>query len=147
MRAGAGGDRLHHLAACGVDDRDGVIRRGLGALVGDIDESAVRGRGHLDRLRSDIDPAQDVTGRGVDHLPDRIGQVKAWSDAAKHAGADPTVWISCGSGFRAMVGGSLLARAGVPVVVGDDEFTAAASTGVSIIRDEHAAMLGEAYTD
>jgi len=91
-----------------------------------------------------IDGARHVP---LHDLPDRIGQVKAWSDAAKHAGADPTVWISCGSGFRAMVGGSLLARAGVPVVVVDDEFTAAASTGVSIIRDEHAAMLGEAYTD
>ncbi len=91
-----------------------------------------------------IDGARHVP---LHDLPDRIGQIKAWSDAAAHAGADPTVWISCGSGFRAMVGGSLLARAGVPVVVVDDEFTAAASTGVSIIRDEHAAMLGEAYTD
>jgi rhodanese-related sulfurtransferase len=80
-------------------------------------------------------------------LPARIGQVKAWSDAAKHAGADPTVWVSCGSGFRAMVAGSLLARAGVPVVVVDDQFSAAAATGLSIVRDQHAAMLGAAYMD
>jgi glyoxylase-like metal-dependent hydrolase (beta-lactamase superfamily II) len=80
-------------------------------------------------------------------LPDSIGQIKAWSDAAKHAGADPTVWISCGSGFRAMVGGSLLARAGVPVVVVDDQFTAASGAGLPIVRDQHAAMLGDAYTD
>jgi rhodanese-related sulfurtransferase len=80
-------------------------------------------------------------------LPDSIGQIKAWSDAAKHPGADPTVWISCGSGFRAMVGGSLLARAGVPVVVVDDQFTAASGAGLPIVRDQHAAMLGDAYTD
>jgi glyoxylase-like metal-dependent hydrolase (beta-lactamase superfamily II)/rhodanese-related sulfurtransferase len=80
-------------------------------------------------------------------LPAHIGQVKAWSDAAKHAGADPTVWVSCGSGFRAMVAGSLLARAGVPVVVVDDQFSAAAATGLSIVRDQHAAMLGAAYMD
>ncbi len=80
-------------------------------------------------------------------LPAQIGQIKAWSDAAAHAGADPTVWISCGSGFRATVGASLLARAGVPVVAVDDNFTAAAATGVTIVRDQHAVMLGDAYTD
>jgi hypothetical protein len=46
-----------------------------------------------------------------------------------------------------MVAGSLLARAGVPVVVVDDQFSAAAATGLSIVRDQHAAMLGAAYTD
>jgi len=80
-------------------------------------------------------------------LPDNIGQIKAWSDSAAHAGADPTVWISCGSGFRAMVGASLLTRAGVPVVVVDDQFSNAAVAGLSIVRDEHAMMLGDAYTD
>ena len=80
-------------------------------------------------------------------LPDKIGQIKAWSDAAAHAGADPTVWISCGSGFRAMVGASLLVRAGVPVVVVDDQFENAAKAGLPMVRDEHAMMLGSAYTD
>jgi len=80
-------------------------------------------------------------------LPDNIGQIKAWSDSAAHAGADPTVWISCGSGFRAMVGASLLTRAGVPVVVVDDQFSNAAVAGLPIVRDEHAMMLGDAYTD
>lgn len=80
-------------------------------------------------------------------FPDNIGQIKAWSDSAAHAGADATVWISCGSGFRAMVGASLLTRAGVPVVVVDDQFTNAAVAGLPIVRDEHATMLGEAYAD
>ncbi|MBK6762853.1 MAG: MBL fold metallo-hydrolase [Micrococcales bacterium] len=80
-------------------------------------------------------------------LPDSIGQIKAWSDAAAHAGADATVWISCGSGFRAMVGASLLVRAGVPVVVVDDQFENAAKAGLPMVRDEHAMMLGSAYTD
>ena len=80
-------------------------------------------------------------------LPEAIGQVKAWSDAAKHAGADPTVWVSCGSGFRAMVAASLLVRAGVPVVAVDDDFTATEKAGLPIVKDTHAAMLGNAYTD
>ena len=80
-------------------------------------------------------------------LPDNVGQIKAWSDSAAHAGADPNVWISCGSGFRAMVGASLLTRAGVPVVVVDDMFSNAAVAGLPIVRDEHAMMLGDAYTD
>ncbi len=80
-------------------------------------------------------------------FPDSLGQIKAWSDSAKHAGADPTVWISCGSGFRAMVGASLLARAGVPVVAVDEDFAAAAKAGLPIVKTTHAAMLGSAYTD
>ena len=90
--------------------------------------------------------------QGARHLPlhdfpDSIGQLKAWSDAAAHAGADPTIWISCGSGFRATVGASLLARAGIPVVAVDDHFHKAAAAGLPIVRDNHAAMLGDAYAD
>ena len=68
-------------------------------------------------------------------------------DAAAHAGADPTIWISCGSGFRATVGASLLARAGIPVVAVDDHFHKAAAAGLPIGRDDHAVMLGDAYAD
>ena len=90
--------------------------------------------------------------QGARHLPlhdfpDGIGQLKAWSDAAAHAGADPTIWISCGSGFRATVGASLLARAGIPVVAVDDHFHKAAAAGLPIVRDDHAVMLGDAYAD
>jgi glyoxylase-like metal-dependent hydrolase (beta-lactamase superfamily II) len=91
-----------------------------------------------------IDGARHVP---LHDLPAQVGQVKAWSDAAAHAGADPTVWVTCGSGFRAMVAASLLARAGVPVVAVDDQFSAAPATGLSIVTHSHAAMLGEAYTD
>jgi len=89
---------------------------------------------------------------GARHLPlhdfpASLGQLAAWSQAAQHAGADPTIWISCGSGFRAMVGASLLARAGIPVVAVDDSFGRAAKAGLTIMRDEHALMLGDAYAD
>jgi glyoxylase-like metal-dependent hydrolase (beta-lactamase superfamily II)/rhodanese-related sulfurtransferase len=91
-----------------------------------------------------IDGARHVP---LHDFPESLGQIKAWSDSAKHAGADPTVWISCGSGFRAMVGASLLARAGVPVVAVDEDFAAAAKAGLPIVKNTHAAMLGNAYTD
>jgi glyoxylase-like metal-dependent hydrolase (beta-lactamase superfamily II)/rhodanese-related sulfurtransferase len=95
---------------------------------------------------------QDGHVAGAKHVPlhdfmDQLGEIKAWSDAAAHAGADPTVWISCGSGFRASVGGSLLARAGVPVVIVDDDFAMAAAAGLPIVVDQHDTMLGAAYTD
>lgn len=80
-------------------------------------------------------------------FPKSIGQFAAWSQAAEHAGADPTIWISCGSGFRATAGASLLARAGIPVVVVDDSFGKAAKAGLAVVRDEHATMLGDAYAD
>ncbi|MDQ1248606.1 MAG: hydroxyacylglutathione hydrolase [Actinomycetota bacterium] len=80
-------------------------------------------------------------------LPGRIGDVVAWSQAAAHAGADTTVWVSCGSGFRAAVAGSLLARAGVPVVIVDDDFANAEKAGLPIVVDGHAATLGAAYSD
>jgi glyoxylase-like metal-dependent hydrolase (beta-lactamase superfamily II)/rhodanese-related sulfurtransferase len=80
-------------------------------------------------------------------LPDRIGDVVAWSNAAAHAGADPVVWVSCGSGFRASVAGSLLARAGVPTVIVDDDFSNAEKVGLPIVSEAHNTMLGAAYTD
>ena len=74
--------------------------------------------------------------------PARIGEPVAWSQAAAHAGADATVWVSCGSGFRAAVAGSLLARAGVPVVIVDDDFAKADDAGLHIVNDHHGATLG-----
>ena len=89
---------------------------------------------------------------GARHLPlhdfpESLGQMAAWSQSAAHAGADPTIWISCGSGFRATVGASLLARAGIPVVAVDDNFGRAKKAGLPIVRDDHATMLGDAYAD
>lgn len=80
-------------------------------------------------------------------FPKQLGEIAAWSAAAAHAGADPRVWISCGSGFRATVGASLLARLGVPVVIVDDDFSAAASTRLPIVTESHETMLGDAYMD
>ena len=91
-----------------------------------------------------IEGAQHVP---LHDFPAQLGQIKAWSDAAAHAGADPTVWISCGSGFRATVGASLLARAGVPVVAVDDDFATASATSLPIVGEGHAATIGEAYSD
>lgn len=95
---------------------------------------------------------QDGHVEGARHVPlhdfgDNIGQLAAWSQAAAHAGADPTIWISCGSGFRATVGASLLARAGIPVVAVDDNFGNAGKVGLPIVKDDHALMLGDAYAD
>lgn len=95
---------------------------------------------------------QDGHVEGARHVPlhdfpDNIGQLAAWSEAAAHAGADPTIWISCGSGFRATVGASLLARAGIPVVAVDDNFGNAGKVGLPIVKDDHALMLGDAYAD
>jgi len=89
---------------------------------------------------------------GARHVPlheflAQLGQVKAWSDAAQHAGGDPTVWVSCGSGFRAMVAASLLARIGVPVVAVDDDFAMASSAGLTIVTEKHGDTFGAAYTD
>lgn len=95
---------------------------------------------------------QEGHAEGARHIPlhdfpDHLGQMKAWSEAAAHAGRDPRIWVSCGSGFRAMVGASLLARAGVPVVAVDDDFANASVSGLPLVTDTHEAMLGAAYTD
>lgn len=80
-------------------------------------------------------------------LPSHLAQIAAWSHEAAHAGADPTVWLTCGSGFRAMVAGSLLARHGVPVIVVDDMFSNAATSGLTLVSDTHDTMLAGAYFD
>lgn len=45
---------------------------------------------------------------------------------------DGTVWVHCGSGYRAAVAASLLARAGRAVVHIDDEYSGAAAAGLTI---------------
>jgi hydroxyacylglutathione hydrolase len=81
-------------------------------------------------------------------LPDRIGEVAAWSRAAEHAGADPRVWVYCGSGFRAAVAASLLDRAGIPLVHVDDDFAAAGRAGLPVEFDHGTEnRIGETYSD
>ena len=80
-------------------------------------------------------------------FPARIEEIATLSRAAAHAGADPRCGSVCGSGFRASIATSLLARAGIPVVAVDDHFHKAAAAGLPIVRDNHAVMLGDAYAD
>jgi hypothetical protein len=46
-----------------------------------------------------------------------------------------------------MVAASLLARHGIPVVAVDDMFSNAATSGLELVTDNHAQMLGGAYFD
>ena len=80
-------------------------------------------------------------------FPARIDEIVTWSKAAAHAGADPRVWVSCGSGFRASIATSMLQRAGVPVVHIDDLFRNAAHAGLPVVVDEQPETIGSAYSD
>jgi hydroxyacylglutathione hydrolase len=77
----------------------------------------------------------------------RLDEMATWSRAAAHAGRDATVWVYCGSGFRASAAVSLLERAGVPVVHVDAD-VATARTMRNWTLAEHAdATIGSAYAD
>ncbi|MFV2196804.1 MBL fold metallo-hydrolase [Nocardiopsis sp. LOL_012] len=98
------------------------------------------------------DLAAALEGRVPDGLPDpgavldvRLG--REWDDShvtgavhiplpelARRVDEVPegAVWVHCGSGYRATVAASLLARAGRRVVVVDDDFAAAAKQGVPV---------------
>jgi hydroxyacylglutathione hydrolase len=80
-------------------------------------------------------------------FPTRIAEMATWSRAAAHAGHDPRIWVSCGSGFRASIATSMLLAAGVPVVHVDDAFRNAARAGLAIVVDEHPETIGAAYSD
>ncbi len=80
-------------------------------------------------------------------FPQRMDEIATWSRAAAHAGADPRVWVSCGSGFRASIATSMLQRAGIPGVHIDDGFTRAARAGLQVVRDQHPETIGTAYSD
>ncbi|WP_434742055.1 MBL fold metallo-hydrolase [Micromonospora sp. SH-82] len=55
-------------------------------------------------------------------LPDRLDEVPAG-----------TVWVHCGSGYRAAVAASLLARAGRTTVLVDDDYGVAADAGLPVV--------------
>jgi len=80
-------------------------------------------------------------------FPKRIDEIATWSKAAAHAGTDPRVWVSCGSGFRASIATSMLQRAGVPTVHVDDSFRRAERAGLPIVVDQHPETIGTAYSD
>lgn len=50
-----------------------------------------------------------------------------------HHVPDGELWVHCASGYRAAIGASLLARAGYPVVLIDDEFDRAEAAGLTIV--------------
>jgi hydroxyacylglutathione hydrolase len=80
-------------------------------------------------------------------LPARMDEVVVSAKRAREAGVDATVWVYCGSGFRAAVGASLIQRAGVPVVHVDEDFTGAEPAGAAITRpDDGALRLGPTTT-
>jgi glyoxylase-like metal-dependent hydrolase (beta-lactamase superfamily II)/rhodanese-related sulfurtransferase len=90
---------------------------------------------------------EDGFVRGAWHVPlhelrTRVDEVVAWARVQ-----DSPIWLYCGSGFRAAVGASLLAAAGVPVVHVDDDFTNAAKAGLPIVTEQHGHRLGAAYAD
>jgi rhodanese-related sulfurtransferase len=116
-----------------------------GALSADPQLLMVDARRRTEWRDGHVDGARHVP---LHDFPERLADIAAWSRAAQHAGADATVWVSCGSGFRATVGASLLARLGVPVVIVDDDFEpGAAKAGLPIVAEVHDAMLGSAYSD
>jgi rhodanese-related sulfurtransferase len=90
---------------------------------------------------------QGATLIPLHEFPARIEEIATMSRAAAHAGADPRVWISCGSGFRASIAASLLQRAGIPTVHIDDSFGNARKAGATIVVDQHPETIGSAYTD
>lgn len=118
-------------------DLHGALQQNPNLLLVDVRRTTEWQEGHIPASRHV--PLHD--------LPTAIARIGAWSREAGHAGADPTVWLTCGSGFRAMVAASLLARAGIPVVAVDDAFSNAASSGLTLVTDEHAATLAGAYFD
>ena len=79
-------------------------------------------------------------------LPAHLDQIAAWSAAAAHAGRDPRVWVSCGSGFRAAVAASMIERADIPVVLVDDDFENAATSGLTMATDNVPHGFGSAVT-
>jgi hydroxyacylglutathione hydrolase len=64
---------------------------------------------------------------GAQHVP--LPDLEARLDELP---ADRACWVHCGSGFRAAIGASLLARAGRDVVLIDDDFDHAARAGLPI---------------
>lgn len=89
---------------------------------------------------------------GARHVPlheflARLDEIATWSKAASHAGRDATVWVYCGSGFRASAASSLLERAGVPVVHVDADVATARTMRNWTPAEQVDATLGAAYAD
>lgn len=89
---------------------------------------------------------------GARHIPlhdflTRIGDIESWTQAAAHAGRDVTVWVYCGSGFRASVAASLLERSGITVVHVDEDIAFASHMKHWTPAEHVGSGLGAAYAD
>jgi hydroxyacylglutathione hydrolase len=114
-----------------------------GALAEDGDRLVVDARRRTEWQDGHVDGARHVP---LHDLPSRLDEVATWSAAAAHAGRDPRVWLSCGSGLRAAIGASLLERAGIPVVHVDDDWENAGHAGLPIVVDDVEHGFGAAVT-
>ena len=119
--------------------------RGLvAALAEDPDRIYVDARRRSEWIDGHVQGARLVP---LHDFPKRIDDIATWSRAAAHAGRDPRVWVSCGSGFRASIATSMLQAAGVPTVHIDDPFANARRAGAQIVVDQHVETIGSAYAD
>lgn len=115
--AGSRGEMLAELSTATFTDlaaaRAGRPRHGLPApdIVLDVRLAGEWRDGHVD----------GATHVPLPELADRLGEL-----------GDGAVWVHCGSGYRAAIAASLLARAGRSVVWIDDEFGTAANTGLRV---------------
>lgn len=126
--------------------------------------------GYRRALFADLDDAMDADGellvvdarrrtewvdghvRGARLVPlhdflTRLDEIVTWSKAAAHAGRDATIWVYCGSGFRASAAASLLDRAGVPVVHVDADVSTARTMSNWTSAEAADATIGSAYAD
>ena len=96
---------------------------------------------------------QDGHVTGARHVPlhelvARADEIATWARAAAHAGRDATVWVYCGSGFRASAAASILERAGLTVVHVDADVASARVIRAWTPAEEVVhATLGAAYAD
>jgi hydroxyacylglutathione hydrolase len=102
-------------ASSGVTDFAGLaaaIERGEALVVVDVRRRDEWRSGHVD---------------GSHNLP--LHELVAHS----HHAPDGELWVHCASGYRAAIGASLLARAGFPVVLVNDEFDRVEAAGLEIV--------------
>jgi hydroxyacylglutathione hydrolase len=74
----------------------------------------------------------DATHLPLPELPRRLAELP-----------DGTVWVHCGSGYRASVASALLANAGRPVVLIDDSFANAGPAGLTLTTGDGATPPGD----
>ena len=154
------------LVRIGIDRPEAYSDGSLSGWVESVDDIASYPRATFAELDAELDANPEllvvdarrrtewqdghVTGARLvplhEFLP-RLDEIVTWSKAAAHAGRDATVWVYCGSGFRASAAASLLERAGAAVVHVDAD-VATGRTMRHWTPAEHVdATIGSAYAD